>query len=52
MRSATGPEADLWRWWAMMVRVSYQAAVIRNVSPQTEEDLRDMWHAVRWRKVP
>jgi len=59
-----GPEAELfyaahpelreyvWRWWGMVCQVSYRAAIIRDVPPLTEEDLREIWQAVRWRKVP
>lgn len=59
-----GPEAELfyaarpelrdyvWRWWRMVTHVGYRAAVIRDVDRLTEEDLREMWQAVRWRKVP
>jgi hypothetical protein len=42
----------VWRWWRMVTHVGYRAAVIRDVDRLTEEDLREIWQAVRWRKVP
>lgn len=59
-----GPEAELfyaahpelreyvWRWWRMATDVGFRASFIRDIAPATEEDLREMWQAVRWRKVP
>jgi hypothetical protein len=59
-----GPEAELfyaahpelrdcvWRWWRMVSDVGYRAAIIRDVAQLTEEDLREIWQAVRWRTVP
>lgn len=59
-----GPEAELfyaahpelgeyvWRWWRMVTHVSYRADVVRDVDRLTEEDLREIWQAVRWRNIP
>jgi hypothetical protein len=59
-----GPEADFFyeatpelrkyvkRWWRMIVEVSYRAAWYKDISPPTEEDLRDLWRVVRSGKAP
>jgi hypothetical protein len=59
-----GPAADVFyeahpklrqyvkRWWSMTVEVSYRAAWFRDISPPTEEDLREMWRVVSSGKAP
>ena len=51
---ATYPELgrDVERWRRMMAEASYRFAIERDIEPVAEEDLRDMWQAIRWRKFP
>ena len=51
---AAHPELQeyVWRWWRMVTHAGYRSAVYRDVDRLTEEDLREMWQAVRWRKIP
>ncbi|WP_271612916.1 hypothetical protein [Bradyrhizobium sp. CCBAU 21362] len=44
-----GRDVERWRW--MMAEASYRASMERDIERVVEDDLRDMWDAVRRRNV-